>query len=433
MHSLYLTCALIAHQALASLGQNLIAKTPLSHPHINKNPDHSIYQIPNTIQNKPSKVQFDIPTLGRYLNKQALWNLDAPQVNPLNGSVFDWWYFDAVSETNSNDSLVVTFFTSSFAAFPYLRKNESSVVTVWLWASFANGTVFGNYVPATVATVSGGYGVNSSGEWSSTGFGWNAPADDLSKYEVVVASEKMQVKGKLTLTSRVPYHLPCGVQAGRSTLEVAPHIGWVNLVPDAVGEVDISIHGSRLKFHGAGYHDKNWSDRPFMDSVQSWYWGHGRLGPYSIVWFSYFALNDPTNTTYVSSYVAKDGKVLVSACDPSLLTVRPVGRTGTTGGRYPPRVGDIPEAFRLEFDLGEVHGRLAVNVSMKTVVAGDKESYMRWTADMVGEIVEGGGQQPQDLHAVGSKRHMRQKRKTETLLTSDLAGVGVLEQFVMVE
>lgn len=150
-----------------------------------------------------------------------------------------------------------------------------------------------------------------------------------------------------------------------------------------------------------------------MDSVRSWYWGHGRLGPYSIVWFSYLALDDPTNTTYVSSYVAKDGKPLVSACNSTILSVRPVGRPGTTGGRYPPHVGDVPDGFRLQFDLGLTE--LRVNVSAGTVVAGDAQYYMRWTGDITGEIV-----QDKSPDACGC------------LQDSPLTGVAVFEQFALV-
>lgn len=127
------------------------------------------------------------------------------------------------------------------------------------------------------------------------------------------------------------------------------------------------------------------------------------------MWFSYFALNDPTNTTYVSSYVARDGEVLISACNSSLLTVRPVGSADSAGGRYPPRAGDIPVGFELAFDLGQANGWLKVNVTAESVVAGDEEYYMRWTGSLTGEIVEG------------------------TTTQSPLDGVAVFEQFVLLE
>lgn len=154
---------------------------------------------------------------------------------------------------------------------------------------------------------------------------------------------------------------------------------------------------------------QNWSDRPFLDSVKSWYWGHGRLGSYSIVWFSSLVPNGTATATYVSSYVARDDEVLVASCNTSVLTVIPIGAKGTTGGRYPPHAGDVPDGFQLEFDLGEDHGSLKATISAEAVVAGDGKYYIRWTGNATGEIV--GGTTPQ----------------------SSLDGVAVFEQFALLD
>lgn len=92
-------------------------------------------------------------------------------------------------------------------------------------------------------------------------------------------------------------------------------------------------------------------------------------------------------------------------------------------------MGDLPEGFRLEYDLGESNGQLKVNVSVRTVVAGNGKDYMRWTGDMVGEVIESESQRPQEAGG-GSKR---QKRERDVQSSSSLVGVAVLEQFVMVE
>ncbi|KAJ5367912.1 uncharacterized protein N7496_007672 [Penicillium cataractarum] len=380
------------------------------------------YAISSHVQNRPARARFDIPTTGSKLDTQALLTLDAPQLSAINESVFDWWYFDAVSANDSRESLTVTFFTSTATAFPWLPSNESSVLIAYVWASFANGSVFEEYVPATIARVVGGEDANSpnSGNWSSTGFSWAAPKDDLSQYEVVISSEKLQIDGRLGLTSTLAPHLPCGITSETTTLQIAPHIGWVALKPDAVGQVDINVKGSRLQFQGPAYHDKNWSDRPFTDSVQSWYWGHGQIGPYSVVWFSYLALDDPSATTYVSSYVARDGEVLVSSCNSSILTVRPTGGS-ENGARYPPQAGDVPDGFYLEFDLGN-EGWLKANVS-GTRIAGDGKYYFRWAGDMTGEVSQSGADQNHDTNAVGGSA------KTKSLL----AGSAIFEQFVLAE
>ncbi|KAJ5305663.1 hypothetical protein N7508_004678, partial [Penicillium antarcticum] len=100
------------------------------------------FQTPSTVQNGNSKANFDIPSPKLLLDIETWFSLDAPWVHSINVSVFNWWYFDVVSKTNSGDSLVITLSTSSFAAFPFLQAIETSVTTAYLWASFANGTVF---------------------------------------------------------------------------------------------------------------------------------------------------------------------------------------------------------------------------------------------------------------------------------------------------
>jgi len=58
-----------------------------------------------------------------------------------------------------------------------------------------------------------------------------------------------------------PAHYPCAPASagggGKQTLQVAPHIGWANAVPDATASVDFTIQGTPLKITGGvGYHDQ---------------------------------------------------------------------------------------------------------------------------------------------------------------------------------
>jgi hypothetical protein len=123
-----------------------------------------------------------------------------------------------------------------------------------------------------------------------------------------------------------------------------------------------------------------------------------------VVWFSYLALDEPSETTYVSSYVARDGDVLVSSCISSIVIVRPTG-SSETGARYPPRAGDVPDGFHLEFDLGN-EGWLKANVS-GTRIAGDGKYYFRWAGTMTGEVSQTGADQNLDTKAL---RGVQQKR-----------------------
>ncbi|KAL2007501.1 hypothetical protein VTN00DRAFT_8939 [Thermoascus crustaceus] len=343
--------------------------------------------FPAAAQNLTSHVRFESDPFLLPLPIGPSSGLDGPKIDLVNNSVFDWWYFDAVDCNNSNTSLTVTLFAASSHAFPYLERSDS-VLTAYLWASFPNGTVWTKYMNAELATVVA-VGDGSKGDWHPTGFSWEG-AGDMSRYEVTVKSSEMDVWGKMELVSVAPAHYPCSpasAGSGKHTFQVAPHIGWSNAVPDATATVNLTIQGEPLTFRGVGYHDKNWSDQPFLNSVGSWYWGHSRLGPYSLVWFHFLPPNTNNTTTYTSSYVAKDGKILVSSCSPTLLSVRPTGPRA----RYPPRVGEMSEGFHIDFDLGEGDngGVLSINVTATAEIATDRKSYTRWAGTVSGGLVGG--------------------------------------------
>jgi hypothetical protein len=71
--------------------------------------------------------------------------------------------------------------------------------------------------------------------------------------------------------------------------------------------------------------------------------GHGRLGPYSIVWYD--ALT-PSGEEYVSAYVALDGKILGAQCNGSLV------RLFGTNSTYPPtQASNNPTGFTINVDF----------------------------------------------------------------------------------
>lgn len=84
----------------------------------------------------------------------------------------------------------------------------------------------------------------------------------------------------------------------------------------------------------------------------------------------------------------------------------------------------------MEYDLGEGSGQLKVSVSVGTVVAGNGKDYMRWTGDMVGEVIESESRRPQEAGGGGPKKEMRERFEQSS---PSFVGVAVLEQFAMVE
>ncbi|RDL41510.1 uncharacterized protein BP5553_01489 [Venustampulla echinocandica] len=319
------------------------------------------------------------------------FGFDGPQLSAVNSTSFDWWYFDAVSP-DLKTSIVVVFFTSLSSGFPFITPSPD-VTSVAIFYSFTNGTVGAIGVPASgavVSTVADG----SQGYFKGVEATW-VGAPDMSYYQVDVNAPALGVVGRLKLQTKAPAHYPCDpAQAGKA-MEISPYMGWANAMPDATADADFKILGSRLNFDGIGYHDKNWSDQPFQNNVASWYWGHGRLGPYSIVWFDAIATD---GTEYVSGYAAKNGNIISTTCAPAALKVRPINSP------YPPFIHTpAPDAFSIVLDMG-AEGVLSVNLTMEMTIVDVPGMYNRWTGSMVGSVNGG------------------------TLMT---AGVAMLEQFKM--
>lgn len=128
----------------------------------------------------------------------------------MNGSVFDWWYFDAVS-SNGLSNVVIIFFTLSSAAFPL--GSPADVLSVAFSANFPNGTAFGRTLLATEAVVvTEGDGSEARFEGANASW-WGSP--DMEFYSVKIDAPEAGVVGTLNLKSVCIdcYRLDCGVKS----------------------------------------------------------------------------------------------------------------------------------------------------------------------------------------------------------------------------
>ncbi|KAJ7124610.1 hypothetical protein C8R43DRAFT_1147309 [Mycena crocata] len=332
-----------------------------------------VYNIPSAVSNTSSTALFT----------STATCLDEPKISAVDASAFDWWYFDVVStDPTSLASVVVVFYTTAPAAFPFFPPFPfESVTLAQISVSFPNGTQFSSIIPADGATVVSD-GNASSGDWHGSGLKWTHHGDLV--YSVSVDVPDLGIIGSIRFRSIVPAHYPCGPAVGGQDMQVAPHIGWANALPDAASTVELIVNGTKLAFSGAGYHDKNWSDQLFTANVASWYWGHGRVGPYSIVWFDYLALD---GTEHVSAYAAQNGPILAASCDFTSIRVRPTGENAT----YPPvrRTGK-PSGYHITLDLVDA-GTLEVDVLVTGTLVDDGFSeYTRSIGNMTGVVVPRG-------------------------------------------
>ncbi|KJZ80054.1 hypothetical protein HIM_00768 [Hirsutella minnesotensis 3608] len=323
-------------------------------------PDSKTSFVPAAVQPGPSKGQFVSSASG----------LDAPKVHPINGTAYEWWYFDSVSN-DADESIVVVFFTSSNAGYSNKPKT-TSVDSVEINSRFRNGTTTSVLIPATNATLVA-IEDGSSGDFAGTGCSWRGTPNN-SQYVITVDSPTHGIYGTLQLDSIAPQHYACGPAVQGQKLEAIPTIGWSNAVPDSKGVANFTMKGTEIGFTGSGYHDHNWGVVPLTQQVKFWYWGRGRLGEYSLVWTD---SQTPDNTPYPNVYVSRHGEIIASQC--SGIQVRPRGANST----YPPTLSSgEPEGFTLSIDLGAA-GALEIELSRQTTLTLTP-NYKRWIGQLKG-------------------------------------------------
>lgn len=152
----------------------------------------------------PSEVQFEACATA----------YDGPKVSPINETVYDWWYFDAVSD-DGLQSLVAIFFTSSFAGFPFDIVSPVTATSLIIFATFADGTstmVFDVATGAIITTAGDG----ASGVWAGIGASFEGQSD-LSRYDLSFTDILASITGTFSLES---------VRSGRQNFCVA---SWLTI------------------------------------------------------------------------------------------------------------------------------------------------------------------------------------------------------------
>ncbi|KAL4893656.1 hypothetical protein BDV59DRAFT_207480 [Aspergillus ambiguus] len=303
-----------------------------------------------TYRTTPQDGQAD----GRFTSCDSFF--DSPKIQGVNASSYDWWYFDAIGADGLSSLAVVFFIEANRSGFA-VTENFTNMDFIQISGTFPNGTGFSDFLFADNAIVSTN-GDGSSGLWNGTGFSW-AGSPDLHDYVLTIDAENLGYKGSFSMHSIAPPHYPCSPKHNNVSMEVLPN-----------------RLRSELSFIGTGYHDKNWGVTGFMDNVGSWYWGHARMGPYSLVWLD--AL-DTNYNEYASGYVAYQGQILVAEC--GNMKVRPTGENAT----FPPTSdAPVPDGFRITVDVPEL-GLLEAQLTPNLATL-EKPGYGRWIGSVNGTI-----------------------------------------------
>ncbi|KAF9893891.1 hypothetical protein FE257_010061 [Aspergillus nanangensis] len=307
--------------------------------------------------------------------------LDSPKIKPqVNGTVFDSWWFDAFSSTN-NESITMVFYNAGPDSIG--APDLGGALFVDITGTFENGTEFAFHITAPDGAVveSGTQGIR--GDW--IGSGCSFMGSDLHQarpeYTVSIDNAALGVSGTLKLQSTSPPLAPCGAPNNPgSSLQIVPRIYEAFAQPDATAVVDFTIHGQPLQFtNGIGRHDKTWASAPLATSLKTWYWGHGRVGPYALTWLDAVT---PDGTEYSVSLISENGEVVAQSCQPGSVVVRPWG----VNGEFPPGRGrDAPEGYLLRYQMGPGRGDLVVNFT-REVGQSEVDFYKRMVGKLVGGV-----------------------------------------------
>jgi hypothetical protein len=127
-------------------------------------------------------------------------NLDGPQLSAVNGTSYEWWYFDAIS-TDFMSSITIVFYTALASGFGFIEPT-TDVTVVGIDFMFPNGTTKSAMLDATEAIITTS-GQGSSAVFENTGAEWTGESD-LSLYEVTINSPNSGIVGSFRLKSVAP-------------------------------------------------------------------------------------------------------------------------------------------------------------------------------------------------------------------------------------
>ncbi|RYP47624.1 hypothetical protein DL769_011300 [Monosporascus sp. CRB-8-3] len=304
-------------------------------------------------------------------------NLDGfKMLTPAARGSADFWYFDVFSKTTNQTVNIVFFNSGEFAQYPHPLAVQISGV-------YANGTEF--YFEALaddgVALANGPNGI--TGDWKGIGrFEGSSLSEPDVQYSITIDLTQMDIKGTINFKATLPAHYPRDLNGVvGATQNLLPGLYWSNALPDAETTVDLTVQDTAIRFaDGIGYHDKNWGNQSIIDGPRYWDWGHGRFGPYSVVWYN---LLDYHGAESRRAFVGRDGEVLLVSCAHESLEVRQWGGKAA----WPPTTGLLEtEGLTVRYYLPDGQ-ELVLNVTTEFIVRDEEGAYQRANGHVRGGIV----------------------------------------------
>jgi hypothetical protein len=206
----------------------------------------------------------------------------------------EWWYFDSLLDDGAK--LAVIFCTKDAS-----RDKQPLEPLIEIDLDLPDGRRMMKYGRFKAAEF------EASRDGCDVRIGKYRFAGNLHEYTIAGAAEDLSAEVRLEATTE-PWrpetgHLVFGAE-GQTIF------GWSPCVP--MGKVTATYRiGSEVhETTGTGYHDHNWMNQEMAHLVDHWYWGRGKVGPYSFV-TAYITAAKKYNYTPIPLFMlARDGKVI---------------------------------------------------------------------------------------------------------------------------
>ncbi|KAL1966326.1 hypothetical protein VTN77DRAFT_4679 [Rasamsonia byssochlamydoides] len=241
-----------------------------------------------------------------WLSTSPLDSFERSKMSAVNGSAWEQWYFETVSESGG------AAFAMSFSRDPSYRSFGYGVLRMELVFAWENGTrttvtdfVEHSRVQDCCGVVQGRW----TGKDRSYSFLISA---DLKQATIMINTPR--VKGSVVLHAFGPARYPDGsLRPSRTaSTEVCPYLHFTEPITAAKAHVDFSVDGSPLSFSGFGGQNHFWAAYDWFTVVEGWHQIRGTAGPYAFTVWNPVSKFD-AGVPYHSALLVENGETIFTA------------------------------------------------------------------------------------------------------------------------
>ena len=325
-----------------------------------------------------------------WLSTSPLDSFERSKMSGVNGSAWEQWYFETVSESGK------AAFAMSFSRDPSYKSFGYGVLRMELVFAWQNGTRRTMTEFAQHSRVQDCCG-DVLGRWTEKdrSYSFRVSADLKT---ATLQIDTPTVQGSVSLKSFGPARYPDGSiwPSRRASTEVSPYLHFTEPITAAHAQVDFTIEGSRLAFSGLGGHNHFWAAFDWFTVVKGWHQIRGVAGPYAFsVWNPVSKID--AGVPYQSAILIRDGTTIFTTQHRGDLSPTTTGHhvllSRAYGGAVHSSTGDESSGWTIEFVALESGKRWRFVTEHQTLVfemgLGHGTGLAAFTDTVAGGDVEG--------------------------------------------